>query len=274
VLADGKLRAFSRAAAELYGPGLDAGVYLERAFRFIAALAPNDLSGHGSLDTESKQLSASFDRSLSGLQPCLEAFGRLMHKYPPFRFDPSVNGGRPYSISGLMGKSAFRDLDVYQEVHRPLGFDDHCFVHVPSRPGLNIFFGLFRERMDFDESDTEILALSQPLLASARRLAAAQTAAADVPVTPDLFESGGFTPRECEAIFWLTQGKANIEIAHLMRIRVDTLSDYLRTVYEKMGVENRVAATIRALAIARRSYLQAERIQEGAVSFRVRAAQR
>jgi DNA-binding CsgD family transcriptional regulator len=232
------------------------------------------------METRTKVLSASFDRHPPGLADSLAAFAQLMHQYAPFRFDPSVNGGRPYSMGDFFTKPQLRDLDIYQEVHRPLGFDDHCFVHVPSTPGpdgarLTIFLGLFRGSSDFSERDKELLARAQVHLSNARHLAMASTAAREVPLSPDFLARVGFTRRECDVVYWLTQGKSNSEIAFLLHVRTDTVSRYLNNIFERLGVENRVAAVVAVLDLAKRAWqLEQERLRGGAVTLAVPATPR
>ena len=210
------------ATIELFAPGLNMENYVHRAHAFIATLLPIDLSGYGALDNTTGQLDARFDHHPVGLQTSLEAYGRHMHKYEPFRFDPSVNGGKPYSARDFFTKAAFHDLDIFQEVHRPLGYEDHCFVHVPTEPGTTLFFGLFREGL-FRASDKELLALGQPHLANARRLALAQSVVLDPALDPGAFTLFGYSPRQSEILYWLLQGKTNAEIADTLHLRIDTV---------------------------------------------------
>jgi DNA-binding CsgD family transcriptional regulator len=245
--------AFTRlntATLALFAPGLHLGNYVARAHAFIATLLPTDLSGYGALDDKSGQLDARFDHHPLGLQSSLEAYGMHMHKYAPFRFDPSVNGGRPYSARDFFTKAKFHDLDIYQEVHRPLGFEDHCFVHVPTEAGTTLFFGLFREGL-FRKADKELLELGQPHLANARQLAIAQSRVIDLDFDPGIFTGFGFSPRESEILHCIIQGQTNAEIAYDRRLRLDTVSGYIRSIYVKMGVNNRVAAVIHALTLVR-----------------------
>lgn len=265
------LKQFSAATLALYEPGLSSANFVERSLSFLGTLLPTDLSGYGAVDLKSGNLNASFDRNPPGLAPALESFGKLMHQYKPFRFDPSVNNGEPYSVLDFFSKTQFHDLDIYQEVHKPLGFDDHCFVHVPTEPGVILFYGLFRGGGEFRHADKEMLRLAQPHLMMARRLARANDVVSERALTPGIFVKAGFTPRESETTFWLTQGKSNQEIAQLLRVRTDTVSGYLRSIFEKMGVENRVAATVHALSLAQKLHLNEERIHRGEIAFEVSA---
>jgi DNA-binding NarL/FixJ family response regulator len=70
-------------------------------------------------------------------------------------------------------------------------------------------------------------------------------------------------------IFWLVQGKSNDEIAAILRIRADSVSRNLQAIYTKMGVDHRVAATLHAMALARRMDSAAKAAQGGAVNLGV-----
>lgn len=261
------MRNLHAALADFYAPGLGADTLVDRIFALTSSLVSFSLNSHGVVDTKTGALTANFDCAPPGLADAFAAFGRHMVKYAPFRFDPSTNGGLPFSARDFYGQTAFQDLDIYQEVYRPMRLDDHCFVHVPARPESVVFVGFLRDGKPFDEREKELLRALQPHLANGRKLALAMTAAEDTPIAPELFARAGFTPRECDVLYWLTRGKSNAEIALLLRLRGDSVSRHLHSIYDKMGVDHRVAATIRALELARRLHVESVAMQGGAVSF-------
>jgi DNA-binding NarL/FixJ family response regulator len=57
----------------------------------------------------------------------------------------------------------------------------------------------------------------------------------------------GLTPRAAEALLWLAQGKTNPDIAAILGITESTVKKHVQEVFEKLGVESRGAATVRAL---------------------------
>jgi DNA-binding NarL/FixJ family response regulator len=59
----------------------------------------------------------------------------------------------------------------------------------------------------------------------------------------------GLTPRAAEALLWVSQGKTNGNIALILGITESTVKKYVQEIFEKLGVETRGAATIRALEI-------------------------
>jgi DNA-binding NarL/FixJ family response regulator len=59
----------------------------------------------------------------------------------------------------------------------------------------------------------------------------------------------GLTPRAAEALLWLAQGKTNADIATILGITESTVKKHVQEMFEKLGVETRGAATVRALEI-------------------------
>ena len=59
----------------------------------------------------------------------------------------------------------------------------------------------------------------------------------------------GLTPREAEVLLWVAQGKSNPDIAVICGAAEKTIKRHLTHVFEKLGVEGRNAATLRALEI-------------------------
>ena len=57
----------------------------------------------------------------------------------------------------------------------------------------------------------------------------------------------GLTPRAAESLLWLAQGKTNSDIATLLGITESTVKKHVQEIFEKLGVETRGAATVRAL---------------------------
>ena len=57
----------------------------------------------------------------------------------------------------------------------------------------------------------------------------------------------GLTPRAAEALLWLAQGKTNSDIAAILGITESTVKKHVQEMFEKLGVETRGAATVRAL---------------------------
>jgi DNA-binding NarL/FixJ family response regulator len=59
----------------------------------------------------------------------------------------------------------------------------------------------------------------------------------------------GLTPRAAEALLWLAQGKTNADIATILGVTESTIKKYVQEMFEKLGVETRGAATLRAIEV-------------------------
>jgi len=59
----------------------------------------------------------------------------------------------------------------------------------------------------------------------------------------------GLTPRVAETLLWLSQGKTNSEIATILGNSESTVKKHVLEIFEKLGVETRTAASLRALEV-------------------------
>ncbi|HLZ15439.1 MAG TPA: response regulator transcription factor [Cyclobacteriaceae bacterium] len=71
---------------------------------------------------------------------------------------------------------------------------------------------------------------------------------------PDFSSTGpllklGLTARATETLLWLAQGKTNSDIATILGITESTVKKHVQEIFEKLGVETRGAATVRALEV-------------------------
>jgi DNA-binding NarL/FixJ family response regulator len=57
----------------------------------------------------------------------------------------------------------------------------------------------------------------------------------------------GLTEREAEVLLWVAQGKSNPEIGSILGAAENTVKKHLQNIFEKLGIESRNAATVRAL---------------------------
>jgi DNA-binding CsgD family transcriptional regulator len=64
-----------------------------------------------------------------------------------------------------------------------------------------------------------------------------------------LKDAFGLTPREAEVLLWTAQGKSNGDIATILGMSEKTVKQHLGVVFQKLGVESRTAASVRAFEI-------------------------
>ena len=57
------------------------------------------------------------------------------------------------------------------------------------------------------------------------------------------------TVREAEVLRWLSGGKTDRDIGCILGISTRTVHKHLQRIYEKLGVETRTAAVVRAMSL-------------------------
>lgn len=67
--------------------------------------------------------------------------------------------------------------------------------------------------------------------------------------SPGPLQALGLTEREAEVLLWVAQGKSNADIAGILGAAENTVKKHLQNIFEKLGIESRNAATLRALEI-------------------------
>ncbi|WP_052732790.1 helix-turn-helix transcriptional regulator [Hymenobacter terrenus] len=143
----------------------------------------------------------------------------------------------------------FAGTDLYQHLYRPFALTHHLILAALVPGGDIVTCCIFRNHRDFTESERILLAFVRPHIGTLLRLTEQ--------FTPSRVASGihslvpgraGLTPREADILFHLAQGRTDKEIAQLCRISPRTVQNHLRNIYAKLGVDNRTAASRRAVA--------------------------
>jgi DNA-binding CsgD family transcriptional regulator len=81
-----------------------------------------------------------------------------------------------------------------------------------------------------------------------------QAQLSNVQLTADFSSTGpleklGLTPREAEILLWVAQGKSNGDIGIITGTSEKTVKNHMTHIFEKLGLEGRNAATVRALEV-------------------------
>lgn len=114
----------------------------------------------------------------------------------------------------------------------------------------------FRSGMDLGADDylTKPVAKSDLLSAIEARFRRNDQQLSSGSLTPN-FESHeplmglGLTPRVAEVLLWVAQGKTNADIATILGISEWTVKKHVLEIFERLGVETRTAASLRAIEV-------------------------
>jgi DNA-binding CsgD family transcriptional regulator len=174
-------------------------------------------------------------------------FDRHFATHPLVRFHGVQHGRGAHRISDSIPFARFREGALYSDYYRRIGIDH--VVAVPLRVDRDVLvsFVLNRRRRDFSDRECQLLDRVGPVLARLHAaLAAAPASLAADPAAQRL------TPREHEVVDWLAAGKTDRDIGEILGCSHRTVQKHLQHIYEKLGVETRTAAVMRARVGPRR----------------------
>lgn len=167
-----------------------------------------------------------------------EAFDRYFAEHPLVRFHSTNLQGGAHRISDSLSRAEFRESALYNEYYRRIGIDHVIAVPLFVDRGLLVSFVLNRNDKDFSDRERTLLDLvREPLAALYRHALARARSFGELPVTQ----------REREVLEWLAAGKTDREIGEILGLSPRTVQKHLQHIYEKLGVETRTAAVMRAL---------------------------
>ena len=197
------------------------------------------------------------------------SFDRHFGVHPLVRYHADLRGQGAHRISDSLPWQRFRHSALYSEYYRRIGIDHVVALPIYVDQHTLVSFVLNRRGRDFQDREVAALDLvREQLSATYRHAVALQQARASVARLEALLPRAGspgirigslgtaaarleallLTVREREVMRWLAAGKTDRDIAALIECSPRTVQKHLERIYVKLGVENRTAAVMRALA--------------------------
>jgi DNA-binding CsgD family transcriptional regulator len=171
----------------------------------------------------------------------VQLFDRHFHEHPLVREHGRNARAVTRRIDDLLPAAEFRKTALYNEYYRAIRID-HVMaapIHVDRR--LLVSFVFNRSGRGFSEAERDTLELIRPHLGHLYRLCAVLGRAGWVPA-----HAWQLTPREQDVLHWLSAGKTDRDIGAILAISPRTVHKHLQRIYDKLGVETRTAAVVRA----------------------------
>jgi DNA-binding CsgD family transcriptional regulator len=168
-------------------------------------------------------------------------FDRFFNAHPLVRYHSSTPAGRTSRISDLPAGRSFRESALYNEYYRRIGIDHVVAVPLMVDRDFLVSFVLNRTGRDFSDRERAFLDLiREPMSAIYKNLIARDSGRR-------VFARLPITPRERDVLSWVAAGKTDREISEILGTSRRTVQKHLQHIYEKLGVETRTAAVMRAM---------------------------
>jgi DNA-binding CsgD family transcriptional regulator len=182
----------------------------------------------------------------------IEAFDRHFHAHPLVRDHGRNPGAVTRRIGDLMGTADFRRTPLFNDYYRPIRVDHAMAVPIHVQKNVLVSFVFNRSGRDFSDRDRDCLESIRPHLGNlfrlSREIEGPRAAWGVPPAQSPAPIDAPLTAREREVLHWLGGGKTDRDIATILGISPRTVHKHLQRIYEKLGVETRTAAVVRALA--------------------------
>jgi DNA-binding CsgD family transcriptional regulator len=175
----------------------------------------------------------------------LEAFDRHFFDHPLVREHGRNPAAVTKRLADLVPADEFRRTPLYDEYYRAIGIEHVAAVPIHVDQRFLVSFVLNRGAVAFSDRERELLDLVRPHLANLYRLGVAIDRADATPAGG--WDTAPLTPREREVLDWVAAGKTNRDVAAILGVSPRTVEKHLERIYEKLGVETRTAAVMRAI---------------------------
>jgi DNA-binding CsgD family transcriptional regulator len=190
-------------------------------------------------------------------------------KFPLRSIRESGNLHQPLALSDIASRRSIEGLALYHDYYRILGIEDDLSVNFGNL-GHRFCLAILRRRRGFSEQDRAILAVLRPHMENVYRYTRMLSALGAAPgVDDDSIGSTrpddgtpkndkdaaqslcvlGLSEREAEVLYWVAAGKSSPVIGTILGIRHDTVRAHLKSIFAKLGVENRLSAALCALQV-------------------------
>jgi DNA-binding CsgD family transcriptional regulator len=261
----GDLERLSRLLEEFYGAaGLDD--FRRRALGVVEREFGGELVCHNELDLRTGDSLSALSQDIGHFAELRPFFFDFIEQHPSVQHHLAADGGETLAVktSDFLDQAAWRGSGLYAEFYRPLADVRYQLTIGQKFDDTLVFFAVSRRHRDFSEDERRLLGWLRPHFMLAYRNArtqdelrtlrgelqrAGRLAAGDDSLAGRLAERYRLSPREAEVLVEIARGKSNQAVAAALGVQVSTIKTRLESVYRKLGVRNRTAAVLHALAL-------------------------
>jgi DNA-binding CsgD family transcriptional regulator len=248
-LSENDLRGALFALRALAEEGGDCDAFVARALDTLPALVPSDLTTLSLCDLRRGTRTVFARKGEAISDAARESFDRHFRNHPLVRFHGSHPRGPTQRISDCPVGEAFRNSALYADYYNNIGI--RYVMALPLRiDESNVVSIVFnRSASDFQDNERALLEGVRPVLAALYRERLKRTRDRGA-LSAGHLEALPLTRTEREVLALLAAGKTNAEIGALLGNSARTVQKHVEHIFQKLGVETRTAAVVRALTAA------------------------
>src|ERR1700674_27993 len=229
--------------------------FARRGVECLPRLVSSELTTLSVCDLDTGHRSVVSDRPGAISARELQVFDRYFFDHPLV----CEHGRNPRAVTKRIGdlqaETEFQRTPLYNDYYRSIRIDRVMAVPIHVDRQFLVSFVLNRNRRDFSDRDRACLEVIRPHLGNLYRLSAAASRTGDASVQSAVRSAAlALTPRERDVLHWLGAGKTDQDIGAVLGISPLTVHKHLQHIYDKLGVETRTAAVMRALAVPHQSH--------------------
>ncbi|HVE90402.1 MAG TPA: LuxR C-terminal-related transcriptional regulator [Burkholderiaceae bacterium] len=222
---------------------VDSGDFARRGVQCLPRLVSSELTTLSVCNLDSGHRRVVCDQPGAISRRELEVFDRHFFDHPLVREHGRNPAAVTRRIEDLLPGQAFQRTPLFNDYYRPIRIDHAMAVPIHVNRHILVSFVVNRSKRGFSDRDRERVEIIRPHLGHLYRLSARTQKEG----TPSDFKTP-LTARERDVLDWLGAGKTDKDIAAILTISPRTVQKHLQRIYEKLGVENRTAAVMRAIA--------------------------
>jgi DNA-binding CsgD family transcriptional regulator len=250
---DAAQRRFERRLVDLYAAEPDLHMLPREVFACIEQVAERDMAGFAEFHLGSGEFRVEYshpDPDPERRAATTAAYQKHAASHPFWARDPAFFGERALRESDFFSDAEFMQLPMARDVFLPANAHRQMTVMIVQE-GYAVSISAHRQlgRPAFSDAERDRMQALRGHVARVYRQALERTAASMPPVERLIHLCPELSPRQREVARWIAAGKSNETIAGLLGIRLDTVKSHVRLVFEKLGVDDRLAA---ALAVHQR----------------------
>ena len=222
--------------------------FAQRGVTCLSRLVGSELTTLSVCDLDTGHRAVVSDRPGAISRSEIEVFDHYFYEHPLVREHGRNAAAVTKRISDCVPEGVFRDTPLFNEYYRAIGINHVTAVPIHVDRRFLVSFVLNRANgQGFSDRELALLEVVRPHLANLYRLGVAIEKTRELPADAPFDRAAApLTPREREVLDWVAAGKTNRDVAAILGASPRTVEKHLERIYEKLGVETRTAAVMRA----------------------------